>query len=1007
MIKKAASKLNEAQREAIEYADGPLLIVAGAGTGKTTVITNKIAHLIESGKAKPEQILALTFTEKAAEEMVTRVDGLIKTGYADLQISTFHAFCQRMLEQYGLTIGLSNQFNLVTETAAWLMVRANLLKFKLDYYRPLGNPTRHIHELLRHFSKCKDELITPEQYLEYAEGVAKEASGGMNNGDAKNDEAGEESKRLQEVAHAYHTYNQLLLDNNSLDFGDLIFQTVRLLEERPAVLNRLRERYKYILVDELQDVNWAQYSLVKLLADETAQLTVVGDDDQSIYAFRGASVSNILRFTDDFPKAKKVILTENYRSNQEILDAAYKSIQNNNPDRLEVKLNIDKHLVSGKKEQGKRPKNKAGSGAVEHLSVATAQDEVMEVIDKIEELKKEKGNEDVIWDDFAILVRANNHAEPFIAELEARKLPYEFVASSGMYRQPIVVDILSFLRLSIDQLDSPAVYRLLRMPFLEIAEDEIHKIVYTAKRCSVSYLEILRNVKACGVSDAGANAVSKLLAVILEGMRFAKTEKPTVVILNFLEKSGYLKYLTSGEERGDRIITRQLNQLTEFMKYVTEFETVSSDVHVLAFVEHITLVVSSGDRGSVYQPSETPDSINILTVHGAKGLEFKYVFVVNLVEERFPTRTRGEAIELPLALIKEQLPEGDFHYQEERRLFYVAMTRAKEKLFLTSAVDYGGARSKKLSRFLHELGYEQEAGAANPRPLLRSSSFGGQAAVPKNDAKILAKPTYELPKSFPFSQLRSYETCPYQYKLAHVLHIPTRGSGTFSFGQSIHATLQAFYERIRALNTASQASLFAPPVAKQGSGLQIPPVEELLKMYESKWVPDWYESQYERERRFASGKEVLKKFYAAQKDAWVVPHGLESFFKVRVGEYTISGRIDRIDQLPDGTFEIIDYKTGTAKEKLSTDDKEQLLIYQLAVSELPEYRHVGTTSKLTYYYVEHESQLSFIGSKEDLQKLKERVVKTIERIHQFDFAATPEHFACSRCPFNAICEFKV
>ena len=336
-----ATTLNPAQKEAVEYTGGPLLIVAGAGTGKTTGITQKIAHLIAQGLAKPEEILALTFTDKAAGEMEERVDQLVDIGYTEMQISTFHAFCQRLLENHGLDIGLPNRFDLLTETEAWLLVRENLDKLNLDYYRPLGNPTRHIHELLRHFGKCKDELITPEEYLRYAEQIKLD-------GDDVNTS---ERSRLIEVANAYHRYNHLLIEHGAFDFGDLIGYSVRLLRERPLIRQALQARFKYILVDEFQDVNYAQYELVKLLTVQSSefrvqrpQLTVVGDDDQSIYAFRGASVANILQFKEDFPDSKEVVLTENYRSGQEILDCAYHLIQNNNPDRLEEKLKIEKRL---------------------------------------------------------------------------------------------------------------------------------------------------------------------------------------------------------------------------------------------------------------------------------------------------------------------------------------------------------------------------------------------------------------------------------------------------------------------------------------------------------------------------------------------------------------------------------------------------------------------------------------------------------------------------------------
>jgi DNA helicase-2/ATP-dependent DNA helicase PcrA len=449
--------LNQNQKEAIEYISGPLLIVAGAGTGKTTVITEKIAYLIKNNLAKPEEILALTFTEKAAEEMEDRVSNLLDIGYTEMQISTFHAFCQRILENYALDIGLPNQFKRLNQIDAWLLIRENLNKFNLDYYQPLGNPTRHIHELIKHFSKCKDELITPQEYLDYAENVKLNA-----------DEVNKEEKnRLTEIANAYQVYNQVLLDNNSLDFGDLIFYTVKLLQKRKNILKFLQKQFKYILVDEFQDVNHAQYELVKLLFNkEFNQLTVVGDDDQSIYAFRGASVSNILRFKDDFVNSKEIVLTENYRSGQEILDLAYQSIQNNNPDRLEVKLNLNKRLIS----------NKKGS-KIEHLQGLTLEEEAEKVAEKILEIKK---NEVASWDDFLILARANSHVEPFIAEFEKRGIPFEFLASSGLFHQPIVMDAINFLKVIDQYRESSSLYRLLLLPFFNILlrKNQFHILMF-------------------------------------------------------------------------------------------------------------------------------------------------------------------------------------------------------------------------------------------------------------------------------------------------------------------------------------------------------------------------------------------------------------------------------------------------------------------------------------------------------------------------------------------------
>lgn len=970
--------LNKAQKEAVGYTKGPLLIVAGAGTGKTTVITSKICRLIEENLAKPEEILALTFTDKAAAEMQTRVDQLTNIGYADPNISTFHAFCQKILERHAIDIGLSNSFKLLTDTAGWILLHKNLEKLNLDYYRPLGNPTKHIHELLKHFSKLKDELITPAEYLAYAENDSKKS--GAENLDEKT--------RITELANAYHTYNQLLLDNALLDFGDLLFYTVKLFRERPNVLKMFQSKFKYILVDEFQDVNYSQYELIKLLADDKSQLTVVGDDDQSIYAFRGASVSNILRFKDDYPKAKEVVLSENFRSGQKILDTAYTSIQNNNPDRLEVKLKIDKKLTA---------KNKTKAD-VAHIHSATAEDEVKSVLDEIVRLKTI--NQDITWDDFAILVRANNHADAFISEFQTRGIPYEFLASSGLYRQPVILDCINFLKLLNNFHESSAVYRLLCLPFFEFKENDLQKITSWAKKKSISYYEALKRASEFDVSQAGIAVCNKLVDVLHAGLQAQRTDKPAVVLYAFLENSGYLKYLTHQESQGDTSVIRQIHHLKQFLDYISQYESITPGATVAGFIEHFMMVVDAGDKGSLYQPGDTPDSVNILTVHASKGLEFKYVFVVNLVEDRFPSRTRGEALQIPDELVKEQLPEGDSHLQEERRLFYVAMTRAKERLYLTSAGDYGGARAKKISRFLDEIGFTAGDKTGDKKVKLEAKH---------KPTKTTAPSVFETPKSFSFSQIRSYETCPYQYKLAHILHIPMKGSASFSFGSSMHNTLQAFYERIRDLNSVSQTSLFdsKPKAAKKDGQVVVPDFEELLKIYDAKWISDWYKDKSQRESMYKKGKEILKVFYESQKDNWNIPIGLESWFKIKVGDYVINGRIDRLDKMADGAIEIIDYKTGTSKDKLTSEDKEQLLLYQIAVEEIAEYRNQGKPGKLTFFYLNDNLKTSFVGESKDLDKLKDKLLQTINQIADGNFTATPNQFVCKHCDFRDICEFRV
>lgn len=968
-------QLNQAQEQAIQYTDGPLLIVAGAGTGKTTVITEKIAYLIEKGLARPDQIVALTFTDKASYEMQDRVDQRLDLAYSDIQISTFHTFCQRILEQYGLEIGLPNKFKLITETDAWLLVREHIYDFDLCYFRPLGNPMRHIHEFLKHFSKCKDELISPEQYLHHAEEVKL-------NGDEVNVE---EKDRTAELANAYHKYNQLLLDKGYLDFGDLIYYCVKLFRERPNILKHIQQQYKYILVDEFQDVNYAQYMLTQLLS-QTGQLTVVGDDDQSIYAFRGASVSNILKFQEDFSNAKNIVLNENYRSDQKILDRAYESIQNNNPDRLEVKLKIDKKLKSQVEYK---------TSGVVHLHASTLDGEVKSVVEEIIRLKNE--NPDTTWDDFAILARANGHVEPFIQGLQKAGVPYEFLSSIGLFHQPLVMDAINYFKILDNYFESDAVYRLLRMPCLCLPEEDMQKLTMSAKKKSITYYEALQSAQEFQFSLGGIEVATKFLALIQEGLLESRKQKPSKLLYDFFEKSGCLKYLTDEDNNGNQYIIHQTYQLNQFFDLLKRYEETTPDPHIQGFLTQYNYTVESGDEGKLYQPIDTPDSVNIMTVHGSKGLEFKYVFIVNMVEERFPTRRRGDSLEIPSGLIKEKLPEGDYHYQEERRLFYVAVTRAKERLYFSSASSYGGVREKKLSRFLDELGYTAIQ-SKEKIPVLEI------AAIQNAPQKTM---NYQIPKAFSFSQIKSYQTCPYQYKLAHVIKIPTKSNAHFSFGTTIHSTLQKFYEQMQEMNIRTQASLFDEHETNSlGITIKVPTLDELLEIYTKSFIGDWYKDKFQKENYFKKGREILTVFYTSQENNWRVPVALESAFKIKVGDYTLRGRIDRIDQLPDGTLEIIDYKTGESKDKLTAEDKEQLLIYQIAAQSLPQYQHMGKVEKLTFYYINDTIQMSFLGKEKELEKLSEKLAATIQEIHTGNFVATPNPFVCAHCDFKDICEFR-
>ena len=397
--------LNEEQREAVTYGEGPLLIIAGAGTGKTRVITRRIAWLINSGRAKTGEILALTFTDKAALEMEERVDVLVPYGYTDIWISTFHAFGDRILRENAIEIGLKPDFRVLTRPEAAVFFRENLYKFNLSYYRPLSDPTHFIGAMIDFFSRVRDEDVSPEEYIAYSLKLTEQAK--QNPDDAA---LQEEALKQREIAYAYRTYQELLMKESKVDFANQFYLALQLLRQHPLVLKRYQEQFKYILVDEFQDTNFAQFQLLKLLGGMRKNITVVADDDQCVFRFRGAAYSNIINFDREYPQAKKISLIQNYRSPQSILDCAYRLIQKNNPERFEVKANINKRLI-GLRKEGKPPV---------HMRFDTFSSEADSVARIIKEKVEKEGYS---YSDFCILVRSNSDADPFLRSLNMLSIP--------------------------------------------------------------------------------------------------------------------------------------------------------------------------------------------------------------------------------------------------------------------------------------------------------------------------------------------------------------------------------------------------------------------------------------------------------------------------------------------------------------------------------------------------------------------------------------------------------
>ncbi len=945
--------LNEQQRLAVSHKEGPILVIAGAGTGKTRVITERIAHLLNQGFADPSEILGLTFTDKAAEEMRERLDTLMPLGYPEIQLSTFHSFCDNILRGYGADIGIPMNFKILSGVDQWRFLKEHLFDFTLDYYRPLGNPTKFIDSLVSHFGRLKEELIQPEDYLKFAEKKKAEAK----------DEADQlDAKKYHELATAFGQYQELLMENGYLDFADLHAKAIELFEKRPNVLRHLQNEYKFVLVDEYQDTNIAQNRIVDQLCAKHRNLMVVGDDDQSIYKFRGAAISNILQFEEKYPDAKKVVLTQNFRSNQAILDFAYASIQHNNPDRLEIKAQVNKQL------KGLRP------GTPESVTVVhcTTMDQEVEFV--IDEIKKAT----IPLSEIAVLVRANAYAQPFIEAFRRFNIPYQFPSEKGLYGKPEVKDLIAVLRVLSNPTDDVSFYHVLRMEPWNIKMETIAYLVQGAKKGFSHLWAQAKKTEGCAM----------LMDTLKDLLEFSKTHTVGETLYRFTETIHLYENLL---KQGTIEAEEKIVNIASFFDKLKQFERNNEERSVIDYVDYLNLAEEAGENPAARFEVEGRDGVQISTIHAAKGLEFELVFIGSVLNNRFPAMNRRDSIEIPDELIHEILTDADIHTQEERRLFYVALTRAKERLYLLHS-DYTGASSalkpriNKRSKFVDEM-----EGKAAFAQIEKSAEGVERFLKPKLNAEpMVPKKAGERIDHFSYSALSTFENCPRQYQYQAIYGIPTPPDPNFSFGGTMHSTLQEFFKAVEQTKQSSLFTEFQPDYS----------LKRLLEIYEEKWIPVGYTTREHMELRKERGREILKVFH--ERFSQNVPNVkyLEKSFALRLGEYTIRGRIDRVDEKPDGSVEILDYKTGNVRTQKDVDNDLQLALYALATQQelkLP-------VSGLTLLFLDSDEAVTTVPNEKVLEKAKKTVQELGDRINASDFAPTPDKMTCKFCPYRKICD---
>lgn len=639
-------ELNDKQYEAVVNTKGPCLVIAGAGSGKTKVLTHKIAYIMQEENAKPWDILAITFTNKAANEMKERIANLVGDNVKDMWVGTFHSICVRILRRFIDRIGFDTSF-IIFDTSDQKTLIKNCLK-DLAIDDKLFNERSVQSEI----SNAKNDMLEPFQYTAKAMG----------------------DYRKEKIATVYELYQKRLKENNAIDFDDIINYTIKILMENPDVLEYYSNKFKYVLVDEYQDTNKAQFTLITLLASKNGNITVVGDNDQGIYSFRGADISNILNFEKDFPGTKIIKLEQNYRCTGNILKAANAVIKNN-----EVKY--AKKLWT-ENEIGKLPKVYLADNEY---------DEGSYIVEQIEHLKREEYYK---YSDFAILYRMNTQSRAIEDIFRRENIPYKIIGGLKFYERKEIKDIIAYLRLIQNTSDNLSLKRIINEPKRGIGKTSLDSIEELANNEGISMYKIIKDAQQYGLNRIYLKS-RDFINVIEELRQKQKDLTISELIKLTLKKTGYMQALKDEKtiEAENRI-----ENLDEFLTVAIEFEEQFAENTLADFLEGITL---SSDLDNM---EETEDSVTLMTLHSAKGLEFPVVFLVGMEEGIFPGyKSIGEPKEL----------------EEERRLCYVGITRAKENLFLTCSKKrtiFGSTSCNAVSRFLKEIpkelldGYEEAFG---------------------------------------------------------------------------------------------------------------------------------------------------------------------------------------------------------------------------------------------------------------------------------------------------------
>lgn len=981
-VRSLLAGLDRQQRAAVTHREGPLLVVAGPGTGKTEVITRRIAWLIATGRARASAILGLTFTERAADEMQARVDLLLPYGQVETTIATFHAFGDRIVREHGLELGLACDPRVIGRSEAIVLLRERIHRLGLVRFAPLAEPTRFVGALVDLFARAKEAGLGPDEIAACAHELGAGARAAIEEGmpaDAREALEGllDEAAAQLELSAAFRGYQALLAERGLMDHADQVGLAVRLLTERPAVRAALRRRYRYVVVDEAQDADPQQLRLVAALVGRHGNVTFVGDDDQAIYAFRGAAGDSLATLARDHDGLRTLALRRNYRSRAPILSAARRLIRHNGPQRLEVTHGLDKTLTAVRRSRRPTP--------VRHLAFDTAAQEADHVAADI----RARLDGGMAPEGIAVLVRSNADAGPVLDSLRVMGVPAWFSGASGLLSHQEVRDALSLLRVIGDPHVSPDLYAVLVAPAYGMGGEDLAAILDRADRRRRDLWSVCVEVlEQPGTLRLGHDARERLGCVVADiraSMAIAHERSAPEVLYQHLTRSGWLAALLATAEQGDDAPLRRTARLFEIVRAAADL---ADDPRVANVVPGLRGLLDAGQDPVGTDLDDRAGRVSVLTVHQAKGLEFPLVYVVGLAEGRFPVRGGRASLRLPQALAPRPVDAmGIDGHAEERRLLYVALTRARDELILSHARRRGhGGRRRRPSPFLAEaLGVpiDEEADPASP----------GDGTL---TAEVLVRPELPLPApareatgaatvslDLSFTQVDDYLTCPLKHRLRHRLRVPTPAHHALVVGSALH----------QAVASVNLARMRGRPVSEAAA----------LETLRAHWSSEGFLSPEHEEARFEAGQQALRRYVArAATEQGRRVLGVERPFSVRLGADRLRGRYDLVSVGPEGVV-ITDFKSGDVRDPARAGqrarDSLQLQVYALA--------HEAETGELPagveLHFLEGDSVGRATPTARQLERTRERIAQAAAGIRAGRFEPTPGYPACEWCPYRRIC----